>query len=343
MRLDGRRPALSVVIVSRAGQILSQVLSSLSVAATHVDGEVEVVVAFDGVPPRLLEPPQLDGGAIAIRSLALVHSGLPAARNAGWAAARSGLVLFLDEDMIASPTLFSAHLAAHARQAMAVVVGRVIEKPDPVTPWGEHDVAALARRWRRHRAGRPGHIRVSMSNASVSRACLEASGGFAGWLPSEADIELGFRLQSSGLQVVFADQAASERRSRISFHDWRARARTRGRLDVAIYRDGIETGGTASLLASFHDRHPLNRAVIRLAFLSPWVARLLLGAAAWIGVEAHRARLGVISRAALSVVANVEYWSGIREGLRGRASLHGRPSVASPGSTTARPAAHAGK
>jgi len=95
MRFDGHRPALSVVIASRAGPILFQALSSLSAAAAQVDGEVEVVLAFDGVAPRLPEPSPTDGPAIAIRSLSLVRSGLPAARNAGWTAASSGLVLFL--------------------------------------------------------------------------------------------------------------------------------------------------------------------------------------------------------------------------------------------------------
>jgi GT2 family glycosyltransferase len=342
MRFDGRRPALSVVIASRAGPILFQALSSLSAAAAQVDGEVEVVLAFDGVAPRLPEPSPTDGPAIAIRSLSLVRSGLPAARNAGWKAASSGLVLFLDEDMIASPALLSAHLAAHAGHPGSVVVGRVIETPDPMTPWGEYEVAAVERRWRRLRRGRPGPIRVSMSNASVGRAALQSSGGFAGWLPSEDDIELGFRLQSSGLQVIFADQAASERRSSSSYEEWRTRARTRGRLDVAIYRDGVETGGTESLLASFRERHPLNRAVIRLAFRSPRAARLLLGAAAWIGIGAYRTGLKRFSRVAVSVVANVEYWAGIREGLRGRASLRSR-QVASLESPATTPAARVGR
>lgn len=342
MRSNGRRPVLSVVVVSRGGPNLFQSLSSLSAAAAHVDGEVEVVVAFDGVPAELPETAPADAPRVALRSLALVRSGLAVARNAGWTAARSDLVLFLDEDVIASPALLSAHLAAHAAHPGALVLGRVIGLPDPLTPWSEHELAAVERRWRRLQEGRPGPIRVSMSNASMSRASLERCGGFAGWLPSEEDIELGFRLQSTGLQVIFTEEASGERRSRLSFEHWRARARTRGRLDVAIYRDGVETGGTAALLASFHERHPLNRAVIRLAFRSPRVARLLLGASAWIGLFAHRAGSKRLSRSALSVVANIEYWSGIREGLRGRASLRARPA-ATRDSAASRPAAHAGK
>lgn len=342
MRFDDRRPVLSVVIASRAGPILFESLRSLSAGAAQVDGEVEVVLAFDGVAPRLPEPGTPDRPAIAIRSLSLVRSGFPAARNAGWKAAKSDLVLFLDEDMIASPGLLSAHLAAQTGHPGSLVVGRVIEMPDPLTPWSEYEMAAVERRWRRQREGRPGPIRVSMSNASVSRAYLVASGGFAGWLPSEDDIELGFRLQSNGLHVIFADEASSERRSSNSYEEWRARARTRGRLDVAIYRDGIETGGTASLLASFHERHPLNRVVIRLAFRSPRAARLLLGAAAWIGSGAHRVGLKRLSRSALSVVANVEYWAGIREGMRGRGSFAAR-QVKGRDLPTSVPAAHQGR
>lgn len=331
------RPALSVIIVSRGAPVLAEALSCLSAAARRVVGEVEVVVVFDGVAPR---SPGADL-AFAFRPLVLVRSGLPAARNAGWRAARSDLILFLDGDVIASPALLTAHLQAHATHPGALSVGLVTEVPEPPSAWGDYELVAVERRWRRLREGGPGPVRVSMSNASVSRACLEQVGGFAGWMPSEEDIELGFRLQSAGAEVIFTADAAAERRSGRSFKDWRALARTRGRVDVAIYRSSVESGGTASLLATFGRRHPLTRSVIRLAFRSAGVERSLLGSAGWLGIGAHRAGWKRLSRAGLSLVANIEYWSGVREGLRGRTSFD-QSRAAGRGSTPVRPVTRPG-
>jgi GT2 family glycosyltransferase len=328
-----RRPALSVVIVSRGAAVLAKALSCLSAAARRLDGDVEVVVVFDGVATRSLEA----GFAFAFRPLVLVRSGLPAARNAGWRAARSDLILFLDDDVIASPDLLTAHLQVHAAHPGALAVGLVTEVPQPASAWGDYEMVAVERRWRRLLEGRPGPVRVSMSNASVSRACLERAGGFAGWMPSEEDIELGFRLQSAGSEVVFTAAAAAERRSGRGFKEWRALARTRGRMDVAIYRSSAESGGTASLLATFGKRHPLTKSAIRLAFLSAGVERSLLGSAGWLGIGAHRAGLKRLSRAGLSLVANIEYWSGVREGLRGRVSFAAQPRAAGRGAAGARP------
>jgi glycosyltransferase involved in cell wall biosynthesis len=316
MRNSAHPHVLSVVVVTRGGPLLRETLDALRESASAVAGPVEVLVAFDGVPPRL--PAAAEGvDRLTIKPLGLVHSGTSAARNAGWRAASSQLVLFLDEDVVPAPGLLAGHLAAHQASPGALVVGRVQELPDHLTAWGELDHVAVERRWRRMSESRPGPARVSMSNASMETRLLELTGGFAGWMPSEADIELGFRLQGAGVAVVTAPEAIGWRRSKRGFDEWRSLARTRGRLDAAIYRDGPDSGGAGSLAKSFRERHFLNRAAIRLAMAVPGLEQPLLQTAGWIGIAAHRARLKRLSRAGLSVVANLEYWSGVQQGLRG--------------------------
>ena len=318
-----RLPVLSVVIASRGRTFPSGTLDGLSSAAAVSEGAVEVVWVFDGVPARDPEDRRANGFGFEFRPLALVRSGLPAARNAGWKFAVSDLVLFIDEDVIASPSLLRAHVEAHCAHPGCLVLGRVVEISEPLTAWGEHEQVAADRRWRRlDNESRLGPIRVSMSNASISRKHLEETGGFAGWMPSEDDIELGFRLQALGVPIVSAPDAVGERRSRRTFEEWCSLARVRGKLDVSIYRnESSQSGGAASLAAAFRERHPFNRAAIRVASRSQGLERSMLATAARIGVAAHGAGLKRLSRAALSLVANIEYWAGVRQGLRGRDSF----------------------
>jgi GT2 family glycosyltransferase len=59
----------------------------------------------------------------------LARPSIPAAMNAGLIAARSPVVLFLDDDVVPEAGLLEAHRAAHERGDAAVVAGRVVQ------PW----------------------------------------------------------------------------------------------------------------------------------------------------------------------------------------------------------------
>jgi glycosyltransferase involved in cell wall biosynthesis len=58
-----------------------------------------------------------------LRHLAGPYSGRAAARNAGIAQARGGIVLFNDADIFASPDLLSTHLRRHRERTGIAVVG----------------------------------------------------------------------------------------------------------------------------------------------------------------------------------------------------------------------------
>src|SRR5581483_12383549 len=119
-------PELSVVIPTRQREeLLLRALRCL--ARQTVPAECfEVVVVRDAA----------DAGAgmgeteplpFATQWLSAARAGAAAARNVGWRAASSPLVLFLGDDILASEQLVSAHLDLHRRYpAMEVgVLGRV--------------------------------------------------------------------------------------------------------------------------------------------------------------------------------------------------------------------------
>ena len=62
-----------------------------------------------------------------MRHLPGPYTGRAMARNAGIEAARGGVVMFTDADIIASPDLLSRHLAHHAAREDVAVVGMELQ------------------------------------------------------------------------------------------------------------------------------------------------------------------------------------------------------------------------
>ncbi len=102
---DAARPAISVVVATyNRRAVLARTLPTLF-AQDLPPGQYEVIVVVDGSTDgtaewlRGLRPRQ------AFRVLEQPNLGPAAARNAGLAAARGGLILFLDDDILCGPTL----------------------------------------------------------------------------------------------------------------------------------------------------------------------------------------------------------------------------------------------
>ena len=157
-------------------------------------------------------------------------------------------------------------------------------------------------------------------NVSVPAAALSAVGGFDVWLPVDADVHLGERLRLAGLEFVYEPAAEAQDTGVTTFGEWRLRYVVQGRLAVDLYARR-SSGSLDALVACFHDRHPANRLAVRYALggreRQAHIETLLARA----GELAHQARLRRMSLAALSMLANVAYWSGVRDGLRGSAEF----------------------
>jgi GT2 family glycosyltransferase len=102
--------------------VLCETLRALAPLVDPSTGEVIVVdqQPLGALPADVLATPGL-------RYVVLDYAGMVRARNVGLAAARGGVVIFLDDDVVPRPGLIEAHLAAYADPKVGGVAGRVLD------------------------------------------------------------------------------------------------------------------------------------------------------------------------------------------------------------------------
>jgi GT2 family glycosyltransferase len=136
-----------------------------------------------------------------VRSILLpAPTGPAVARNRGWRAARGGLVVFTDDDLVAQPGWLQALADGHARDPEAIVQGRTV--PDPREA---HRLTAFSRS---QQASGPGPW-FQTCNIAYPRALLERLGGFDESFadaPGE-DTDLGWRALELGTRVIYEPRA----------------------------------------------------------------------------------------------------------------------------------------
>jgi GT2 family glycosyltransferase len=312
-------PLISVVTPTRNRlELLMRMLDSL----THQEGisadDFEAIVVVDGSHDDTSETLRRTHFPFRLTVIEQARTGVAVARNTGWRLTKADVVLFLDDDIIAKPQLLAEHLKSHRIQPDSVVLGRF--SPDTSvrrTAWTRYDELAQEKKYSAlGRTEAPSGIRLYTGNVSMPRSALEAVGGFDSTLPRNEDVDLGLRLQDLGYKFVYTPAADGIHCGYRDFEGWSQMPLIYGRLDVAMYRDRASIGGLETIVACFHDRHPLNRIAVRLAILHPSVGRRLIRLFGWIGLIAYRLRLEPISYLSLSALWNILYWSGVRDGFR---------------------------
>ena len=217
----------SIVIATwQRAELLRSTLDSLR----NQGADYEVVVVCDGEDAATRS---LSGNYAAEFPLRwLFHEqnrGQAAARNTGAQAARGERLLFLDDDMVASPSLLAAHAGAHwtpSGPSPCVAFGRTIE--ERIAPIASRTDRFLQEGWETILArcfpasGEPNTTSVGTEaeqsvvfgvNYSITRDAFIASGGFDSALCSDEDVELGLRLYRRGAQFRYAPEAVVTHRN----------------------------------------------------------------------------------------------------------------------------------
>ncbi len=210
----------------------------------------EVVVVVDGSTDGTHEAIEHLGPAFALRLLFQANQGPAAARNLGARHARGRYLLFLDDDIVASPSVLDAHLAAHERHGGGVVVG-----PTPISPLSPQSAFTSEKEaiYRRHiaRLERWGFDTVDPyhclgANTSLERALFEKVGGYDESLHSEGDdLDLGLRLRSQNVPFYWVGKAVG----------WQLLVKTK---ETYLGMDRLRRARNEGILMA---RHPSYRAI----------------------------------------------------------------------------------
>lgn len=180
-------------------------------AQTFPADRYEIIVVIDGSTDgtaamlRALKP------ACRLRVIEQENQGPSAARNAGMRAAESGLVLFLDDDMLCTPGLIAAHAAAHRAEERMVGFGAVLlsadSPPSLAAECFKREIGAF--HLQQKQSARMGwqEIECVFSNTSLPRIVLAEAGGFDETFRMREDLELGVRLCNPGLKTRYIDSA----------------------------------------------------------------------------------------------------------------------------------------
>jgi peptidoglycan/xylan/chitin deacetylase (PgdA/CDA1 family) len=277
--------------------------------------DFEVIVVVDG---------STDGTAAALGTLRLPfpltvieqkNSGGAAARNAGASAAEGELLLFLDDDMEAHPSLLAEHDRSH-REGADVVLGHLPLHPasprtllsEGVALWAEHRRERLAAR-----AGDPPLNEFLTGQLSISREAYEGVGGFdvgftRGGLFGGEDLDFGYRVLRAGWKVIFNPNAVSHQLYIVDPATYLRRSREAGRaaqeLIIKHPERAAEFGHPLRFL-SMHSRVVLTA----LAAAPPWVTAPLRSLAADV---MRGGRRGWLAHRLFFTMRNVEQHRGAR-------------------------------
>lgn len=322
-------PIVSVVIPTRDRREL--VVTELQALAEQTldSDRYEVIVVVDGSADGTLEAMEAFHAPFPMRAIWQAGAGRAAARNAGIGAAAGGIIVFLDDDMLPTPGLLTAHIRAHPSGARRAVLG-----PAPIQLGADASVVTryVGTKFNRHlaqlAAGAPiGFRELYTGNLSIRRDVLADVGLFDldFTIYGNEDSELAIRLLAAGVEFLYAPDAVAYQRYTKGF--------------AALARDNVEKGRTAVILAR---KHPQAASELRLSARSSrklrWVrASLLLLSRAWRGtprmvtlaVNGLARVLPALALRTYPVALDYFYWSGASAELRRQGVARSRDTVPS--------------
>jgi GT2 family glycosyltransferase/peptidoglycan/xylan/chitin deacetylase (PgdA/CDA1 family) len=290
--------------------------------------EFEIVVVCDG------EDPQTAAVVAEFRAHSGIrwffhesNRGLAAARNTGAREALGDLVLFLDDDVIASPGLVEAHVMHHktaGSHRRLVVCGLITEDPE------RQFASSIDRRLHEMRefivAGSTAELQLSGPesvgddierglwcglNCSIRREAFLRVGGFnEHFRKSGEEMEMGQRLHLQGFEFVFEAEARLLHKNTKSWSAYyRGSWRDRGELDVYRVLDLGEKSAQTQKLGSIHQGYFLDRMAMRLNWIS---ASPLLSACEWLETAANRTEWHFLFGLWARVAREAEYWTHVK-------------------------------
>ncbi len=326
-----RLAQVSVVIPTfNRQQRLHRVLTGLAQQTIDVE-MLEVIVVSDGSTDGTDAYFESRRTPLPVDFVRQANQGPAAARNHGVVRATADLVLFIDDDVMPDARLVEEHLAVHARNPRAAVIGPMIEPLDAtLSCWARWEQAMLEKQYRAMAEGKwlPSPRQFYTGNASIRRLDVLEAGGFDTEFTRAEDVELAYRLADLGVSFHFNAAAIGYHYVEREYASWRNVAYMYGRNDVRFGRDLGQPWLLEAIKDEFSYHHPFVRGLTHLQRAAPRVGLGVEHALGVIGRGSDRIGARRLSRYALSGVFNTEYYRGIDDELReGPQATRPRPAL----------------
>jgi len=240
--VSGSLPLSVVVTTFNRCDLLADTLESLT-RQTLDTREFEVVIINDGSSDNTREVVEGYSGRLPIRYIYQRNAGLASARNHGIFASQGKILLFLDDDDIAQPSLLEQHLETHGKypDLRFAVLGYTELSPAIAGNPLMHFVTETGRFMFSYPLLRDADI-VDYTyfwggRTSCKRVFLLQEGVFNPIFRFGCeDIELGYRLSKHGLRVVYNRKAVSTMIRDIDFDGFCQRLIRQGRSNHVFSR-----------------------------------------------------------------------------------------------------------
>lgn len=210
--VTGERPLLTVIIPTyNRAPVLAKCMTALC-SQTCPPQLYEIIVSDDGSSDATRAVTQGFQSA-RIRYLFQQNAGANAARNRAIAKADGSILLLINDDVIATPTMLTKHLEIHDcyPDDRVAVLGRVTISPD--LPLSRLAWLHLDRAYANLGNQRELDWRAFFTcNISVKKSLLVRGGFFEERIRYHEDLELGERLSHHGLRVIYCPEA-------LGYHD----------------------------------------------------------------------------------------------------------------------------
>jgi GT2 family glycosyltransferase len=223
---------------------LRRTLESLNAQSVAFD-RFQVIVGDDGTTDTTMDLLRVFKAHYQLGAAWVGGRGSGAARNAAASAARHDVLIFLDDDQIASPDLVAVHLRAHERLGPVIV-----QRNYPLAAgWDRRGASLIVERSRRqsvHATQSSNGRGLWGGNFSVSRRIWLEVGGFDEGLSRHQDLEFGLRVARLGVPMVVEGAALSQHLHCGDPDEFRSHSLEEGRCLVRISRKiGMPPGITA--------------------------------------------------------------------------------------------------
>lgn len=232
------KPRISVMIpTNRSAEVLRPALTALTAQTLSPDQFEVVVVANHGDPVEQVVP--TGDWPYAIRVLTAPPDNVAAARNVGFEWVAGDLVVLLNDDVVASPTLLAEHLAGHAAAGpTALVLGRADFPVWPAPTIFDEllQSTSLMFFYDRLRAGQWYNFRHAWTlNLSGRRELLVRERFDERLAPVNfEDLEWAFRLERRAIRVYYHPAAHVEHHHRYDLERYLLRERQLGMMAVRL-------------------------------------------------------------------------------------------------------------